>query len=299
MGMLCSIPRGDVTSSVNHLRAEATHRRGRRRTANPTHARPQGKRPTQPPPRRSEAGPVSPEERRACSQLTAMAAYSELKLSISEFQQMRIADLAISEYHHPMHDLPPHESPQPVGAAGFPSAPGVQAPWPPGPTMHTYPPSRWPTIVALAIALVAVAVAIVGWFHPRPPANPSPVPPAPAFTAQQIADAKANVCAANELVHEAVSINTNRQDPVPGDEIGRIAVAAHARLALFDGGEYLLNRINTEPATPTDLANNVRTLANTLQQLAVNSLADAPNSTKDPLRKAVDATFAKIDGLCK
>ncbi|WP_224770299.1 hypothetical protein [Mycobacterium simulans] len=144
-----------------------------------------------------------------------------------------------------------------------------------------------------------MAVAIVGWFHPQLRADPSPAPPAPAFTAQQIADAKANVCAANELVHEAVSINTNRQDPIPGDETGRIAVAAHARLALFDGGEYLLNRIYGDPATPTDLANDVRTLANTLQQLALNSLADAPNSTTGPLRKAVDASFAKIDGLCK
>ena len=55
-------------------------------------------------------------------------------------------------------------------------------------------PARWPAFTALAIALIGLAVGVVGWFRPVPHNNQPP--PKPTYTEQQTADAKAKVCAA-------------------------------------------------------------------------------------------------------
>nr|VTO95586.1 hypothetical protein BIN_B_01067 [Mycobacterium riyadhense] len=198
-----------------------------------------------------------------------------------------------------MPDMPADGVPHAPGPIGFPPPPAALSPWPSPVPPASRTPSRWPGFVALAIALVAVGLAVAGWFRPEPRADVSPTPSTPHFTDQQVADAKANICATQEQVHQVVSINTNRQNPVPGDEIGRIAVAAHARLALFDGGAYLLDRLVAEPATPTDLANSVRALANSLQELAIGSMADNPDSIQDALRNRIGAETEAVDRLCK
>src|ERR1700754_5199485 len=68
-------------------------------------------------------------------------------------------------------------------------------PWPAAPPPHR---RQWPIFAFLIVALLAtLGVAIVGWFRPLP-GNP---PPPPTYTAKQVADAKAQVCAAHEKVH--------------------------------------------------------------------------------------------------
>ena len=57
---------------------------------------------------------------------------------------------------------------------------------------------------ALAISLIALAVGAVGWF--RPVLHNNQPPPKPAYTDQQTAQAKANVCAAFEKLERAVNV---------------------------------------------------------------------------------------------
>jgi hypothetical protein len=64
--------------------------------------------------------------------------------------------------------------------------------------------ARWPTLTTLAIALFGVAVGFVGWFRPAP--HHDQPPPKPTYTDQQVADAKAHVCAAFEKVHHTVDL---------------------------------------------------------------------------------------------
>jgi hypothetical protein len=71
-------------------------------------------------------------------------------------------------------------------------------------------PSRSLLIASLTIALLALGVAIGSWFRPMPNSKPPPAPSPPNFTDQQIADAKAKVCATYENVHQAVLVNTGR-----------------------------------------------------------------------------------------
>lgn len=99
-------------------------------------------------------------------------------------------------------------------------------------------------------------------------------------------------------MRQTAVLNTNQANPVPGDPTGDLAVAANARLALYSGGDYLLRRLTAEPATPAELRDAVRSLANALQELAVNYLAGAPDSVVTPLRLALERDTRAVDPLC-
>ena len=148
----------------------------------------------------------------------------------------------------------------------------------------------------LVIALAAMALAIGSWFRPLPSSKAS-APPAPIYTDQQVASTKANVCAAYEKVRQAVSVNTGRSS---GDDPATImAVAANARIALYDGGNYLLTGLNENPAAPTELANSVRALVSAYQQMAIDYLASAPDPEQQSSRDAVEKANAAVYGICE
>ena len=157
-------------------------------------------------------------------------------------------------------------------------------------------PLRFLAIASLALALLALGVAVGSWFRPLPDNKPSPAP-APSFTDQQVADAKAKVCATYEKVHQAVLVNTGRSGG--SDPIALLGVAANARIALYAGGLYLTKALDGQPATPPDLAAAVRQLVDSYQLLAINYLAEAPQSEIDSSLHAGDQPNATIYGICK
>lgn len=146
--------------------------------------------------------------------------------------------------------------------------------------------SQWPTYAALALAVIAVALAALAYFHP---AHKSP------SVAQQGGDAKANVCSAFANARKAVVLNTHLQSPSPD---AQLAVAANARLALIGGGGYLRDRLAANTATPADLANAVNSLATTIEQLGINYLTEAGNDVQNPLRENLNNEITQIDKLC-
>jgi hypothetical protein len=150
--------------------------------------------------------------------------------------------------------------------------------------------SQWPMYAALAIAVIAVVLAALAYFHPAHN-NAS-------ATAQQGGDAKANVCSAYATARKAVVINTHLRSPNPNDPIGKLSVAANARLALLGGGAYLRERLAANTAAPGDLANSVNSMANTIQQLGINYLAEATPDVQDPLRNDLKSEITQIDKLC-
>ncbi len=148
------------------------------------------------------------------------------------------------------------------------------------------------TIVALILAIAALALA--GWTLYR--LNYSK----PSYPAIQRADAKVKICAAMDIVRRGVSLNTNLVPAGgPEDVTGARAVAANARVSLYDGGQYLLARL--DPAAPADLADKVRKFANNLMDIGAAATAGAPNDDPDQaarLREA-DKSNATITELCK
>lgn len=119
----------------------------------------------------------------------------------------------------------------------------------------------------------------------------------PDYTDAQRSAATARVCTAFDTVRTGVATNTNVT--APGDISGSLAAAANARLALTDGGLYLLARL--DPATPADLADAVRTFADTLMD--IGAAATAGTSNTDPAQakrlEAAETASAAVSNRCR
>jgi hypothetical protein len=147
--------------------------------------------------------------------------------------------------------------------------------------------SRWAAPAALVIAVVAVALAI--WALVGASSNNS-------GTALG-GDPKTRVCTAFGTVSKAVPLQTHTD--LGPDPVAQAAVAGNARLALFGGGQYLLNSVDS--ATPSNLADPVRAFANSLQDVAMHALAGEVNSDAAQAARLMeaDATRKQIVELCK
>ncbi|MFA4080941.1 hypothetical protein ONA92_04430 [Mycobacteroides salmoniphilum] len=146
-------------------------------------------------------------------------------------------------------------------------------------------------LALLALAVAVTALALTLW-RGQAPADES-------YTAAQRADAKAQACANAALVRNAVMLNTNRALPENAGTVGTVATAANARIALFNGGQYLLARLT--PATPPDLAASIRDFGNALMDVGAAAIAETPNtdpSQAQRLSKA-DELSKRIVDLCK
>lgn len=178
--------------------------------------------------------------------------------------------------------------------------PPPPAPSPPSRPSAGPPPRRpqWPIFAVSAVALlVTLGVAIVGWFRPEGSNRPVPPPAASTYSDQQRVEAKAKVCAAYEKVHHAVLANTGRSGGT--DPALLLGVAANARLALYEGGEYLTKALGQEPATPADLAGATRALANAYQELALDYMTEASDTEVQSAFQTVESTGSKVSGMCR
>jgi hypothetical protein len=196
--------------------------------------------------------------------------------------------------------------PSDMAPGAFPPDPGQQ--WGPPPPAASTPsasplaaepmtfrrPARWPSFTALAIALIALGVGVVGWFRPAPHNN-QPAPK-PAYTEKQTADSKAKVCAAFGQLDRAVGVANAL--PHGSDTL----VAAINMRQVFDvGSRHLFATLAEEPATPADLATAVREEASSLAEAVIDYQNGFSNSDPE-MRPLVDANTAAantIRRLCK
>ncbi|HKV22074.1 MAG TPA: hypothetical protein VJR50_23835 [Mycobacterium sp.] len=149
---------------------------------------------------------------------------------------------------------------------------------------------RWLAPAALLVAVVATALAI--WALVGKSSDASA-----ATAGTGTGDPKSGVCTTFATVSNAVSLQTHNDlgpDPIP-----QAAVAGNARLALFGGGQYLLNSI--QPDTPDELAQSARSFAGKLQAVGMNALAGKGNADPEqaPLLADAEQDRKKIADLCK
>jgi hypothetical protein len=150
-------------------------------------------------------------------------------------------------------------------------------------------------LLAITLVVALAAAALSGWLLFRTSREGTPN-----YSGEQRTDAKQKICAATDVVRKGVSLNTNLQPPGgPEDITGSLAVAANARISLYDGGQYLLARL--DPATPKDLADTVTKFANLLMDIGANATAGAQNSQPEQAArlKEADAANTKLKELCK
>ena len=146
-------------------------------------------------------------------------------------------------------------------------------------------------VAALVVAVLALGVAVFALLRATDTQ--------PDYTDAQRSDAETAICSAFQTVRTGVQTNTNLPPPGGADDIGgALAVAANARVALYDGGQYLLARL--DPATPAELADQIRQFGNQLMDIGAAATAGVPNTDpaqSDRLEDA-EATSAVITGLC-
>jgi hypothetical protein len=150
-----------------------------------------------------------------------------------------------------------------------------------------------PTIIAIVIAVIAVAVAIGAWFRPMPKAE---APAAKTYSEQEIADAKKAVCDAFDQVKKSVNTAGGKSGDNPTDTF---VVAVNIRVALTTSSSYLIETLDANSAVPKDLADPVRNLASTYRKIAMEQLADTSAADLNPLATSADGEFAKIKQACQ
>ena len=154
--------------------------------------------------------------------------------------------------------------------------------------------SRWASLAALIIAVLAVAAAAFGYFYPHKSASA-----AATYSDQQQKDAKKHICETFRIVDRAVVRNSHLKNPDNGGPIGALSVATAQRFAFYGGGSYLRDRLNQEPATPTELANPANAMATGLEELTIGYLAGAQDFAQDEMRQNLDDKIKTIVEICK
>jgi len=204
-------------------------------------------------------------------------------------------------YHRFMSEQPPSGPPLPSGERGFSSSrgqfPGAAAGPPPWPSAPPGGQSRALTFVAIAIGVIGTCLAVAGWFRASPVAPPAQRSASPTYTEQQIADAKARACDAFQTVLKGVTLQTHGE--ASSDPSMRKAQAVNGQLSLVAGGGYLRDRV--DPATPTQLAADIRKTSDILLDLGANALAGAQNADQPQagLLSEAQSSFAEVQEQCK
>ncbi|AFM17297.1 hypothetical protein Mycch_2524 [Mycolicibacterium chubuense NBB4] len=147
-------------------------------------------------------------------------------------------------------------------------------------------------VVSLLLSVVSLGVAAFALFRSADSD--------PGYTDAQRRDATTAMCSAFDTVRRGIATNTNVTPPGGSDDItGALAVAANARVALFDGGQYLLARL--DPATPADLAGDVRRFAGLLLDIGAAATAGVPNT--DPVQagrlKDAESASTAVSSRCR
>lgn len=158
-------------------------------------------------------------------------------------------------------------------------------------------PRRTSVVAIVALVLAMAALGLSAWTALRPLPRTST---GEGYSPTQRADAKTAICNAVELVRRGVALNTNLQSPGGTDDVtGSLAVAANARLSLFDGGQYLIHRL--DPATSTEVADAVRKFADTLMDIGAAATAGAQNTDPDQAARLrdVDTENAALAEVCR
>lgn len=135
-------------------------------------------------------------------------------------------------------------------------------------------------LIVAVVALTAIGLAAWALLRPAPGSESD-------YSDSQRAEAKTKVCAAAELVSRGVQLSTSIRAPGgPDDATGVLAVGLNARIAAYVGGLYILDRL--DPATPNEVADEVRVFAGLLTDIGASATAGASDSDPDQAARLKD-----------
>lgn len=170
----------------------------------------------------------------------------------------------------------------------------MQPPPPPSPVQPAGPArtgSRLLGIVGVILGLAGLVAGVAAWFRAGPPREAA----VPAYSEQQVIDAKTAVCEAYEKGLRSLHVAGGKK----ADPADWLPVAVNTRLAETAMGSYLVNVLDLNPATPRELRGLMQQLAVNYQEMAVIQLSDAPTSDFEANGRVADEIIPKIDPMCQ
>jgi hypothetical protein len=151
-------------------------------------------------------------------------------------------------------------------------------------------------MIALLVALIAIAVATASWFRPPAENGAPPEASAPTFTMQEIETATEAMCKAHEKVSRATEAAGSEKSD---DRLTKFAIALSIRVTATLSADYLFRKLDENPATPLDMAENIRELASTYQELLLAQIGNATSEELDVIYQRIDGVDPAIVEACK
>jgi hypothetical protein len=154
--------------------------------------------------------------------------------------------------------------------------------------------SRAPVIISLVVALIAIAVAIGGWF--RPASEASAPDTKSQFSEQQVADAKTAMCAAFDKATKAVA---GAGSQTSDDPATKVLISVNTRLAFHVMTDYFRSELAQNPAAPPELVNAFRNSISAYEDMVLTQLANAPKDELDAVYAKTTASDEAMVEACK
>jgi hypothetical protein len=149
-------------------------------------------------------------------------------------------------------------------------------------------------VLGVVLGLLGLGMGVAAWFRAIPPITAE----APAFSDQQVADAKVGVCTAYAKGWRSLQVAGSQKKPDgPPDTLP--AVTVNGRVAEVAVGNYLINSVEANPAAPSELKELVRQLGEVYQEIVLTQLADGSRSDVVPIAENADRVRAEIERLCQ
>lgn len=118
---------------------------------------------------------------------------------------------------------------------------------------------------------------------------------APAYSEQQVADAKKAVCEAYERGKRSIAAVASRKAETPAD---MLPVAVNGRLGEVAVASYFLSTLESNPAAPKELGDLMRKMAHEYQVVAQIQLAEGTVADYQSNKDAIGDAMSKIDQIC-
>jgi len=150
-----------------------------------------------------------------------------------------------------------------------------------------------PTIAALVVSLLALALAAAACFKPT---HDDAAPAMPQYSDQQVADAKKNVCDAYQTMYKALQGAASLSSNDPNE---KFMLAINARLAFNTAADYLIMTSSENPAAPSELLNSARNLAISYQKLVLARTSQPTGDEIDTVNSGIREAEASLIQACK
>lgn len=153
--------------------------------------------------------------------------------------------------------------------------------------------SRWLPLVGAGLGLLTVSAGVVGCSRPAASSEAAK----PAYSDQQVADAKKAVCETFEAGQRSMRAAGSRKPENPADPFPVTAI--NVRLAEVAVSNSLFNSINRNPAAPAALIHLADQLAKNYQDIALIQLADGQPADFNSLAMQSEDAISNIKELCR